>query len=179
MTEPSYAFTNDTDTGMWRGANVNYLRFSTAGVEAITIDPDQNIGLGTNNPAERLHVNGNIMASGTITPDYVFEEYLTGSSTLNPEYRLLGLKDVESFIKRNGHLPGVPSAIEVEKTGGILINRATMINLEKIEELFLHAINQEKKIRQLRNELSEYSSEIYKLKKELDATKRHLKRSRP
>jgi hypothetical protein len=164
---------------MWRGANVNYLRFSTAGVEALTISPAQNIGLGTNNPAERLHVNGNIMASGTITPDYVFEEYLTGSSTLNPEYRLLGLKEVESYIKRYGHLPGVPSAIEVEKTGGILVNRATMINLEKIEELFLHAISQEKKIRQLRDELSKYYSEIHILKKELDTTKMLLKRLRP
>ncbi len=168
VSEPSYAFTNDPDTGMWRGSNVNHLRFSTAGIEAITISPNQDIGLGTDTPAERLHVIGNILASGTVTPDYVFEAFYEGSSPRNPKYRFADLIELETFIKNNRHLPGVPSAKEVELRGGILVNHATMINLEKIEELFLHTINQEKVIRQLLGVLDRINAEVAHLKNKLD-----------
>ena len=40
----------------------------------------------------------------------------------------------------------MPSAQEVKDNGGILVNRATEINLEKIEELYLHTIEQQKQI---------------------------------
>ena len=166
--EPSYAFTNDPDTGMWRGPNVNHLRFSTAGIEALTISPDQFVGVGTGTPAERLHVIGNILASGTITPDYVFEAYYEGTSGQNPGYHLADLKEVETFIKKYYHLPGVPSAKEVASKGGILVNHATMVNLEKIEELFLYTISQEKIIRQLHGDLGRMVSELELLKKKLN-----------
>jgi hypothetical protein len=161
--EPSYAFNNDPDTGMWRGSNVNYLRFSTAGLEAMTINPDQNIGLGTSTPTERLHVNGNILASGTITPDYVFEKYFKGYSELNPEYTMYDLKEIEAFIKAHYHLPGVPSARDVAHGGGVLVNRATETNLEKIEELFLHTIRQEKQLRDLLALVSRLSDSVHLL----------------
>ena len=48
------------------------------------------------------------------------------------------LNEVEQFIKENKHLPGVPSAQDIEEQGGILVNKATEINLEKIEELYIH-----------------------------------------
>ncbi|HKI48446.1 MAG TPA: hypothetical protein VKA69_03905, partial [Desulfobacteria bacterium] len=96
--EPSYAFTNDSDTGMWRGANVNYLRFSTDGTEALTINPDQNVGVGVNTPTEKLQVAGNILASGTITPDFVFEAYFNGQSQRNPDYRLWQLEEIQTYI---------------------------------------------------------------------------------
>jgi hypothetical protein len=89
-------------------------------------------------PTEDLHVNGNILASGTITPDYVFESYFDGKSDLNPTYKFQPLSEVEQFIKENKHLPGVPSAQDIEEQGGILVNKATEINLEKIEELYIH-----------------------------------------
>ena len=89
-------------------------------------------------PTEDLHVNGNILASGTITPDYVFESYFDGKSDLNPTYKFQPLSEVEQFIKENKHLPGVPSAQDIEEQGGIIVNKATEINLEKIEELYIH-----------------------------------------
>lgn len=67
--------------------------------------------------------------------DYVFA----------PEYKLRSLKEVDAFIKKNRHLPGVPSAEEVVASG---IDVATMDAklLEKIEELTLYIINLEKKL---------------------------------
>lgn len=37
-----------------------------------------NVGIGTTAPTEKLHVIGNILATGTITPDYVFQKYYDG-----------------------------------------------------------------------------------------------------
>ncbi len=164
--EPSYAFTNDSDTGMWRGSRVNYLRFSTGGVEALTIDPNQNVGIGVDSPTERLEVAGNILASGSVTPDYVFDTYYGGGSAGIPSYKFRKLEEVEAYLRRHRHLPGVPSAREVAKAGGILVNRATEVNLEKIEELYLYLLEQQQQLRSLQNEYKLLASQVRSLKKQ-------------
>lgn len=65
--------------------------------------------------------------------DYVFEE----------DYQLKPLKEVESYVKENKHLPGVPSASQMKEEG---VNLSDMCNLllEKVEELTLHLIRVEK-----------------------------------
>ncbi|MFS4457482.1 hypothetical protein, partial [Maribacter sp. 2304DJ31-5] len=171
---PGYGFyTNgDTDMGMYRIA-ADQLGFSTGGVEAIRIDASQNVGIGIN-PTERLHVNGNILASGTITPDYVFQLYFNGKSELNPDYQMLSLREIEKFIRKNKHLPDVPSANQVKEQGGILVNRSTEINLEKIEELFLHTIEQEKKIKALKSKNESLSQQMESLQAQMEEIKKML-----
>ena len=113
------------------------------------------VGIGTEDPQETLHVIGNILASSSTTPDYVFQNYYKTSYSLKKEYQFLSLDEIETFVINNNHLPGVPSYKEIKKQGGITLNRATEINLEKIEELFLHTIEQQKKINQQEKELKE------------------------
>ena len=104
-----------------------------------------NCGIGTLFPSQELHVVGNILASGTITPDYVFKEYYDKNDA-NKEYDFKSLKEIEQFVKKHKHLPGVPSEKDIEEQGGIIVNRATEINLEKIEELYIHLIEMEKRL---------------------------------
>jgi trimeric autotransporter adhesin len=66
--------------------------------------------------------------------DYVFEK----------EYKLMPLKELEQFIFLNKHLPNVPAAEEVVKTG-IDLGAMDAKLLEKIEELTLHTIEINKK----------------------------------
>jgi hypothetical protein len=164
---PSYRFSDNLNTGMYLAGASGELAFSTEGIEAIRVDAAQNVGIGVITPTERLHVNGNILATGTITPDYVFQKYFQGYAPENPEYRLMNLKEIRNFIQSNNHLPGVPSAGDVKLKGGILINRATEINLEKIEELFLYTIEQEDKIEALQKENADLSSELETLKERM------------
>ncbi|WP_299529424.1 bZIP transcription factor [Ulvibacterium sp.] len=172
---PGYGFhTNgDTNTGMYR-IGEDQLGFATGGALVLQINAAEDVGIGIA-PTQKLHVNGNILATGTITPDYVFQKYYDGISDMNPDYQMKNLKEVERFIKTKKHLPGVPSAKEVEKIGGILVNRATEINLEKIEELFLHTIAQQKKIEQLQNENDNLTQEVRALRKDIQEIKALLK----
>ena len=112
--------------------------FSDLGDKKFVVNENGNFGISQDNPTQKLHVDGSILASGTITPDYVFESYFDGESHLNPTYKLQPIDELEQFIKENKHLPGVPSAQDIEEQGGILVNRATEINLEKIEEFYLY-----------------------------------------
>lgn len=73
-------------------------------------------------------------------PDYVFDS----------SYQLQPLSEVEQYIKENGHLPNVPAA-EIVKEDGISLGEMNRVLLEKVEELTLHLIEQQKLI-DLQNE---------------------------
>ncbi|HAT64655.1 MAG TPA: hypothetical protein DCS66_08645, partial [Flavobacteriaceae bacterium] len=90
---------------------------------------------------------------GAVAPDYVFESYFEGSSTLNPDYNRLSLKETETYIKEHFHLPGVPSAIELEEKG-MSLKQMNLILLEKIEELTLFTIEQQREIDILKEKIS-------------------------
>ena len=92
-----------------------------------------------------LSVNGNVRAKRvkvyTTWADYVFEK----------DYKLLKLNEVEAFINKHGHLPEIPSAVEVEKNG-IDIGEMNKKLLSKIEELTLYVIQLNKEIELLKSE---------------------------
>ena len=45
--------------------NGSQLRFDANGTQALTIDSSQRVGIGTTSPTQKLHVDGNILLSGT------------------------------------------------------------------------------------------------------------------
>ncbi|CAL2082661.1 exported protein of unknown function [Tenacibaculum sp. 190524A02b] len=102
-----------------------------------------------------LYVDGlvrtnKVVVLTNVIPDYVFEKYYTGTSNLKKDYKMLSLKEIEEFTKKNNHLPNVPSVKEVQKNG-LEIGEMTKILLEKIEELTLHLIEQDKEINKLKS----------------------------
>ncbi len=91
-----------------------------------------------------LFVKGGILteeirvALSTTWADYVFAK----------DYNLKPLSEVETFINTNGHLPNVPSAKQVKEEGINVAEMAT-IQQEKIEELTLYIIAQNKRVEAL------------------------------
>jgi hypothetical protein len=106
------------------------------------INSEGNVGIGTITPAEKLSVNGTIRSKEVKVetanwPDYVFEE----------SYKIDKLEDLESYIKANKHLPGIPSAKEVEKEG-ISLGEMNAKLLQKIEEMTLQMIEMNKMMKE-------------------------------
>ncbi|MCH7408714.1 hypothetical protein MM239_04860 [Belliella sp. DSM 111904] len=102
-----------------------------------------NVGIGVTVPTHRLEVNGIIRAKevkleATNWPDYVFEK----------DYELMPLEKVKSYIDQKGHLPGLKTAREYDEEGVSILEMNQKL-LEKVEELTLHLIEQEKRIKQL------------------------------
>lgn len=106
-----------------------------------------NVGIGTGNPQAKLAVNGEILAksvrvntSSAYWPDYVFEA----------GYDLMSLRELERYVTENKHLPGVPSAQEVEKQGDVDLGAMNAILLEKVEELTRYVIDLQNQIDELK-----------------------------
>ena len=117
------------------------------------------IGIGTNNPDQKLTVKGKIHTqevlvdlNGAVAPDYVFEKYYQGQSALNSDYQMLDLKSLEAFLKQNHHLPEIPSAQKL-KEDGLELKSMNLLLLQKIEELTLYTIEQQKQLDALQGQI--------------------------
>lgn len=121
---------------------------------AFTVEDNGRTGVNMFPANERLQVGGNILADA-FTPDYVFEHHFNGYSEQYPNYSQLTLKETKDFIKKHKHLPGLPSAKDIQKQGGIIINQAVDANLEKIEELYLHLFELNHRMKKLEHLIAE------------------------
>ncbi len=106
-----------------------------------------NVGIGVDDPLEKLVVDGTICAKEVRVslegdpswPDYVFDE----------NYNLTNITELEKYIKENKKLPEMPSANEVSDQG-IEIGEMQARMLKKIEELTLYVIELKKEIQELK-----------------------------
>ncbi|MBL7748926.1 MAG: hypothetical protein JNM19_15920 [Chitinophagaceae bacterium] len=148
-------FPTDTSIVIWSNSNANNY---------LVLQPSWgNTGVGTYTPNAKFHLNGAgligsnsariatnyewsvdgeimcenlVMQNSTSWPDYVFED----------NYPLMSIADLEESIRKNKHLPNVPSAAEIEKKG-IDMGQMTRALLEKVEELTLYVIQLEKRVK--------------------------------
>ncbi len=94
----------------------------------------------------KVYVDGSVLATEVKValtanwPDYVFAD----------AYAAPDLELWEQFIRTRGHLPGIPSAAQVAQSGGIELGEMNRLLLEKIEQLTLISIQQQKEIARLK-----------------------------
>lgn len=132
------------------GAEIStlYSQEQESGCENIFCD-GQNVGIGTaNTKGYRLAVAGDIISEEVKValienwPDYIFEK----------DYELRTLEEVEEYIATKGHLPEIPNAAEVTENG-INLGEMDAKLLQKIEELTLYLIEQNKEIKELKEKV--------------------------
>lgn len=97
-----------------------------------------------------LAVNGGIIttevyiAEADNWPDHVFAE----------DYKLMGLHELENYIRANRHLPEVPSEEEVHENGYDM-GEMQQVLLKKVEELTLYTIQLQQQIECQQKEIEE------------------------
>jgi len=118
-----------------------------------------NLALGTEFASGyRLSVDGKIICEEARVrmsedwPDYVFGK----------EYNLLPVEKLESFIDANGHLPNIPPASEIEASG-VDLGEMQRLMMEKIEELSLYIIEQQKRMTDQQSQIDDLKHQIAKL----------------
>jgi len=145
----------DDDLYLWsyngEGRDISFLSTSNGNTDPSTWNHNMiikgtngNVGIGTKNPDSKLAVNGKIHTKEVKVDligwsDFVFYE----------DYKLPSLATVEKHIKEKGHLKDIPSAKDV-KENGIYLGEMDAKLLQKIEELTLYTIQQQKEIKELK-----------------------------
>lgn len=119
-------------------------------------------GVDGQTPIAALATNGNMQIAGTLTanritvnvgsfPDYVFAD----------DYKLLSIEEVNRFIQTHKHLPNIPAAAEIEKTG-MDLGKLNVLLTEKVEELTLYTIQQQDEIKSLKDQLQQINQLLEK-----------------
>ena len=133
---------DDNHSGLFFNMNNNnndglsYVKFTDSDKTIMAIYNNAVVKVDGKLYAKEIEVKTNVWA------DYVFK----------PGYKLMPLAELESFIQENNHLPDVPTETEVKENG---INVAGMNAklLQKVEELTLYIIEQQKQIDELKESL--------------------------
>jgi len=143
------------------GANIFISPLGTLSASFLT---NGNVGIGTTDTkGYKFAVNGDAIFNKVVVKPYPWADYVFDST-----YRLRPLDKVAQYIRDNHHLPEIPSADSVEKTGiDVGANQAAL--LKKIEELTLYIIEQDKTLRETRQQVVE---EREQMKDELDRQRR-------
>ena len=127
------------------------------------------VGINTDNPTAQLTVNGNMLIgdpSVVCIPNTNYKLFVqTGILTekvrvaincsanwadyvFASDYKLMPLPELEKYVTENKHLPNIPSAEQVVSEG-MDVGQMTAKLLEKVEEMSLYIIEQNKKLEAL------------------------------
>ena len=118
------------------------------------------IGTTTQATGYALNVNGKaiftearVEAFGS-WPDYVFAG----------NYKLMSIADLKKSIAENNHLPGMPSACEVEDNG-IMLGQMSTKTMEKLEEAMLYIIQLNDENAEMKNQIAQLQTQVAELLK--------------
>jgi hypothetical protein len=116
----------------------------------------------------RINANGSVDVHGELKATKVNVETQWWSDfVFQPTYELMSLSKVEAFIKANKHLPQVPSEEELKKSS-LNLGEMQAIHMQKIEELTLYAIEQEKQLTEQKTLLEAQQKQIETLTKQIE-----------
>ncbi|MBC7884951.1 MAG: hypothetical protein H7X99_05715, partial [Saprospiraceae bacterium] len=141
-----HVFISSGDSGAG-GTNGGNVFIAQSGGDVMMKNPNTSLSIGTENKDHKLNVNGTIRSTELIVEsgwaDYVFDE----------DYKLLPIDEVEKYIISNSHLPNIPTASVIQNEG-LKVSEISTKMMEKIEEMMLYIIEQNKQIKLLQKEVS-------------------------
>ena len=119
---------------------VTGLATFTGNVQIGTVKPTLSAYVNSTSGESNLSVNGWIVSKKVIVETSNWADKVFAN-----DYNLTNLADLEHYIKANNHLPEIPSECEVMEKG-VDVGEMNRLLLQKVEELTLYVIAQQKQI---------------------------------
>lgn len=146
----------------WIGTNTAqglHLGVNQSSVAYLGLDNNMYVGLGDEDlQTIRQELKSKyklFVAKGILSEDYsIAPKSSWADFVFSKDYNLPEISEVAAFIQKNNHLPDVPSAEQVGEEG-YSQHDMNKILLQKIEELTLYTIQQQKEIETLKAQLQE------------------------
>ncbi|GAB3959800.1 hypothetical protein GCM10028805_56580 [Spirosoma harenae] len=196
-------YNSQADEGIFNGIAIG-SNSKVASSNSLILGNGVNVGIGTSAPKNKLEVvAAEADASGLrltkLTsqgkPTLSTDQFLTvnqqgdvvkaryllrinnpsewSDKVFTPSYTLRPLDEVANYVKAHQHLPGIPSAEQVAKEGVDLVKMNTIL-LEKVEELTLYLIQQQKHSLRQQNKVAHLQQQINALRAENVQIKQRL-----
>jgi len=153
----------DSNGNVFRNSGAGAREGSESTAEANwTITPDNHLvnsnlgsvmigtGLSSTPAGYKLYVSEGILTERVKVAVKSTSEWR--DNVLQDDYKLRSVEEVETFIKANKHLPGVPSAQEMVENGNDL-QKTDAVLLEKVEEMMLYIIELKKENSSLKSQI--------------------------
>ncbi len=127
------------DAGVTSGGASDRVVFD-GNVQIGTLKPTSSTYINSTSGEQNLSVNGWVLAKKVMvqTSNWADKVFAT-------DYNLRSLTDIEAYIKQHNHLPEIPSECEVIEHG-VDVGEMNKLLLQKVEELTLYVIAQQKQI---------------------------------
>ncbi len=147
-----------------------YIGSDTAGqpssdFQNLPVRPD----MGDDNTWD-LVVNGPVLVKELFVLDSAWADYV-----FDPGYKLPPLAEVENYMKENRHLPDIPSAKQMAKTG-VPVGRTEAAITKQLEETMLYVVQLSKQNGELSKQNDDLNQKFEKLEKEFEELKNQKER---
>jgi len=151
----------DTRTWWERDPQADIQSWGTANSTYMTISAGK-VGIGTTDTKGYLFgVNGSAIANSMTVKMYPWADYV-----FNKDYDLKPLKEVETYIDQNHHLPEIPTEKEVA-ANGLNLGEMNKLLLKKVEELTLYLIEKDEEIKKFQVKMDDQNEHIVNLEERM------------
>jgi hypothetical protein len=146
-----------------KGPNISWIHFGTSGDWYLrSASNTGTVVIQDQNPSAKVCIGGTQAATGyklSVTGKIICEELKVLLTSNWPDYvfandyQLMPLKELQNYISENSHLPGIPSATEMEEKGGIEVGEMQTLLVKKLEEANLYILQLNKRLEELEAKL--------------------------
>lgn len=124
----------------------NPISFITNDETRMVLTGEGKLGIGTVPPSGPIDQYRLFVEDGIATRDVLVKQGVWPDHVFHEGYRLMPLEDLRQWLREHHHLPGIPSAAEVEEKGGVEVGDLQRRMLETIEQQALYILQLEERL---------------------------------
>jgi hypothetical protein len=121
------------------------LNVVTDGEQRMRITREGAVGIGTDPPSGAVGDYRLFVENGIMCRDVLVKLGAWYDDVFQPNYSLMPMDELRDYLKNNSHLPGIPSASEVQAKQGFEVGDLQTRMLKVVEEQALYILQLEEK----------------------------------